>query len=169
MNLVIGIPAALILLGLVAWVLWRAARAYWKLHGRRVVTCPETGQPAAVDLAMWHIALTAAFSEPTLRLRDCSRWRQRERCNQPCLGEILAAAEECLVLTILSKWYRGKTCICCGRPAGRISRWGRNPCLMSPDLRMLEWKDIEAENIPQMLATHSAVCRTCLVAETHTS
>jgi len=64
MNFVIGIPAALILLGLVAWGLWRAVHAYWKLHGRRIVTCPETGQPAAVDPAMWHIALTAAFRGP---------------------------------------------------------------------------------------------------------
>jgi hypothetical protein len=121
MNFVIGIPAALILLGLVAWGLWRAVRAYWKLHGRRIVTCPETGQPAAVDLAMWHIALTAAFRGPTLRLRDCSRWRQREPCNQPCLGEIVAAPEDCLVLTILSKWYRARPASAAGDRCARLA------------------------------------------------
>jgi hypothetical protein len=40
---------------------------------------------------------------------------------------------------------------------------------MGPDQRMLEWKEIQAENIPRTLATHAPVCRTCLVAETHTS
>jgi hypothetical protein len=169
MTPVIGIPLALVSLGLLGWAFWRAARSYWKLHGRRIVTCPETGLPAAVDLAMWRAAVTGVFKGSTLQLRDCSRWRERALCTQPCLRQIEAAPEEFLVLTILSKWYRGRTCTCCGRSVGRFTRWGHKPCLMTPDLRMLEWKDIRTEDIPRMLATHAPVCRTCLLAETHTS
>jgi hypothetical protein len=169
MTLVIGILIALVALSLVVWGCWRAARTYWRLHGRRIVTCPETGRPAAVDLAMWQIAAAAAFQGPTLRLRDCSRWQERAPCNQACLRQIEAAPEECLVATILSKWYQGKTCTCCGRPLGTYVQWRHKPCVMSPDLRIFEWKDIQAENIPQTLATHAPVCWTCLVAETHTS
>lgn len=167
MTMVIGVPLALVFLGLVGWGFWRTARSCWKLHGRRIVTCPETGRPAAVDLAMRRVASTAAFRKPTLHLRDCSRWCEREPCNQPCLRQIEAAPEEFLVLTILSKWYQDKTCICCGRSLGRLARWGHKPCLMSSDLRMLEWKDIPTEDIPRMLATHAPVCWTCLLAETH--
>ena len=166
MTLSIGI--LIVLLGLVGWGFWRAVRAYLKFRGKRIVACPETKQPAAVDMATWHIAITGAFRGPSLRLRDCSRWRQRAPCDQACLALIEAAPEECLVLTILSKWYQGKACTCCGRPIGQIRRWWHNPCLLSPDMRLLEWKDIPAENIPLVLRTHAPVCWTCLVAETHT-
>jgi hypothetical protein len=167
MTWIIGI--LIVLLGVVGWGCWRAARAYLRFRGKRVVTCPETEQSAAVELAMWRIAITAAFREPGLRLRDCSRWRQRAPCDQACLAGIAASPEECLVLTILSKWYEGKTCTCCGRPVGQISHWRHKPCLMSPSMRIFEWKDIPSENIPLVLGTHAPVCWRCLVAETHIS
>jgi len=167
MNLVIGI--LIVSVGLVGWAVWRAARACWKFHGRLVVTCPETAQPAAVDLATWHAAITATFREPSLRLQDCSRWRERAPCDQPCVGQIESSPEECRVLTILSKWYEGKACTCCGRPVGPIGRWQHKPCLISPEMRIFEWKDIPSENVPLALRTHAPVCWRCLVAETHIS
>lgn len=163
------IIAILLVLGFLGWGLWRAARAYLKFRGKRIVTCPETQQPAAVEMATWQIAITAPFREPQLRLRDCSRWRVRASCDQVCLTQIAASPEECLVLTILAKWYEGKTCICCGRPVGQINRWQHKPCLISPDMRLLEWKDIPSETVPRVLGTHAPVCWTCLVAETHIS
>ncbi|MGA3316566.1 MAG: hypothetical protein ABSC64_09020 [Candidatus Korobacteraceae bacterium] len=166
MTLIIAI---LLVLGLVGWGCWRAGHAYLKFHGKRIVTCPETKQPAAVELATWQVAVTAPFRSPELRLRDCSRWRARAPCDQVCLAQIAASPEECLVLTILSKWYDGKACSCCGRPVGEIGRWQHMPCLMSPDLRLFEWKDIPSEEIPIVLGTHAPVCWRCLVAETHIS
>ena len=159
----------IVLLGLVGWGLWRAGRAYVKLRGTRVVACPETEQPAAVELAPWQAAITAIVREPSLRLRDCSRWREIAPCQQACLGRIAEALEECVVSTILSKWYAGKVCTCCGRPVGQISRWRHQPCLMSPGMRIFEWKDIASENVPAVLRTHAPVCWRCLVAETHIS
>jgi len=146
---------------------WRGAHASWKLHGKRIVTCPENGQPAAVDLAMWHLALSAAVSAPALQLRDCSRWRDRARCTQPCLRQIEAAPEDSLVSSMLSSWYSDKTCVFCGGAFGRLTRWEHQPCVATPDLLILEWKDVQPETIPSILATHAPVCRTCLVAETH--
>ena len=165
MTLLIGI--LIVLLGFVGWGFWRAARAYLKFRGKRIVTCPETEQPAAVELAAWHIAIASTLREPNLRLRDCSRWRERVRCGQACLAQIQASPVECLVLTILSRWYEGKACTCCGEPVGQISRLQHKPCLISPDMRIFEWKDIPAENIPLVLGTHAPVCWRCLVAETH--
>jgi len=165
MTLIIGI--LVVVLGLVGWGCWRSARAYLKFRGKRVVTCPETEEPAAVELAKWRIALKAAFEQPDLRLHDCSRWREREPCGQACLAQIKAAPEESLVLTILSKWYEGKPCSCCGGPVGDIGRWQHKPCLISPDLRIFEWKDIPVEKIPLVLGSYAPVCWRCLVAETH--
>jgi hypothetical protein len=169
MTVTIDILIGLLALGLMGWSLWQVARTYLRFRGTRVVTCPETGQPAAVELATWHMAVTAAVKGATLRLRDCSRWRERAACDQACRRRIEAAPDECLVLTILSKWYQDKTCTCCGRPLGEIGQSMHRPCLMSPDMRIFEWKDIPAESIPGTLATHAPVCWTCLVAETHTS
>jgi len=167
MTLVVGI--LIVLLGFAGWGFWRAVRAYLKFRGRRIVACPETQQPAAVEMATRHIAVTAVFREPNLRLRNCSRWRERPPCDQACLAQIEASPEECLVLAILSKWYEGKACTCCGRSVGQISRWQHKPCLMSPDMRIFEWNDIASENIPLVLGTHAPVCWRCLVAETHIS
>jgi len=168
MTLVI-VGIGIVLLGLLGWGLWRAGYAYARFRGTRIVTCPETEQPAAVELAPWHAAVTAVVREPSLRLRDCSRWREIAPCHQACAGRIAAALEECLVGTILSKWYAGKACSCCGQPVGQIRRWRHKPCLISPDMRILEWKDIPSEKIPLALGTHAPVCWRCLVAETHIS
>jgi hypothetical protein len=155
------------LLGLLAWGSARGARAYLRFRGKRIVACPETEQPAAVELAAWHIAVSSTLTEPNLRVRKCSRWRERAPCDGACLTRIEAAPEESLVLTILSKWYQGKTCSCCGRPVGEISFWQHKPCVMSPERRIFEWKEIPPENIPLVLGNHAPVCWKCLVAETH--
>ena len=165
MTLLIGI--LIVLSGFVGWGFWRAARAYLKFRGQRIVSCPVTEQPAAVELAAWHIAVTSTLRQPTLRVRDCSRWREVAPCRGPCLPRIEEAPEECLVRSILSKWYEGKTCTCCGRPVGQISRWEHKPCVISPDMRIFQWKDIPPENIPLVLGTHAPLCWRCLVAETH--
>ncbi len=163
MTLLIAVTAGLALSSV---GVWRAARSWWKLHGKRIVACPESGQPAAVDLAMGRAALTGAFRRPSLQLRDCSRWPERGRCSQPCLRQIEAAPDDSLVLTIVSKWYGDKTCACCGRSFEGFP-WVHQPCVMSPGLHLVEWKDVPAEDVPRILATHLPVCWTCLIAETH--
>ena len=169
MSVVIEFLAASLVLGFLCWSLLQIARSYWKLRGTRVVVCPETGEYAAVELATWRIAVRATFRQPPLELRDCSRWRDRPACAQACRGRIAAAPEECLVLTILSKWYRDKTCACCGGTIEPLGRWRHRPCILSNDMRILEWHAIPAETIPRILETHAPVCHTCLVAETHIS
>jgi len=154
--------------GLASWGLWRAVRGYWKFRGTRVVACPESGQFAAVELAARRIAAAAVLRQPTLVLRDCSRWREGMLCGQPCVRRIAEDPAACRVSTILAEWYREKNCICCGRPVGKPARWSHSPCLMSPDLLFLQCKAIPAGDIPLALTTHAPVCWTCMVAETHT-
>lgn len=162
------VAVAILALGLLGLAFRRLAGAYLTFRGKRVITCPACGELAAVELAAGRAAVTAIFRRPALRLRDCSRWSGRRDCGQDCLEQIEAAPEECLVRTILVKWYEGKSCTCCGRPLGEISRMQRHPGLMSPELRIFEWRDLQPEKIPRVLETHQPVCWHCLVAETHT-
>src|SRR5512144_439621 len=90
-------------------------RAYRRYRGARVIVCPETRAPAAVELDARHAAATDLFGDADLRLQSCSRWPERQDCGQECLAQIEAAPEDCLARTILAKWYEGATCALCGR------------------------------------------------------
>jgi hypothetical protein len=162
------IVVAILALGFLGWGFGRAGGAYLRFRGKRVISCPETKRPAAVDVAAGLAALTALFRKPSLKLRDCSRWTERHDCGQKCLTQIEAAPEECLIRTILTKWYQGKSCTCCGRGLGEVNWNQHRPCLMSPDLRIVEWRNVQPEAIPHVLETHRPVCWNCNVAETHT-
>lgn len=160
--------AAIFALGLLGLGIRRIGGTYLKFRGTRVIACPQTKDPAAVELALWRAAFAAAFRVPALGLRTCSVWHGRPVCGQECLKQIEAAPEESLVRTILTKWYQGRQCAACGRELGEIHWRLRQPCLVSPELEFVEWKDIRPEKIPDALKTHQPVCWTCLVSETHT-
>ena len=67
---------------------------YFRLRGPRVVTCPDTQAPEEVELDAGFGALTALSGRPTLRVKDCARWRdtQSPDCAQGCLQGIDALA-----------------------------------------------------------------------------
>jgi hypothetical protein len=142
-------------------VLGPAVAAYRRYRGTRVVTCPETRAPVAIEVDARHAASTAALGTPHLRLTSCSRWPQRQDCGQECLRQVEAAPEDCLVRLLLVKWYAGKSCALCGRPVGEI-RWPEHrPALLSPEGRTRECGEVPAEKLLDVLATHRPVCRNC--------
>ena len=114
-------------------LLRRWAANYLKFRGARLVTCPETNDYAAVGVDAEHAAFTGAWGRADLRLRECSRWPEREGCGQECLRQIEAAPADCLVRTILTRWYGGKSCALCGRPLGEIQWLEHRPALRSPE------------------------------------
>lgn len=140
-------------------------RAYRRYRGKRVIVCPETCAPAAVELDAGHAALSDLLGTADLRLRSCSRWPEREDCGQECLAQIEAAPEDCLVRAILTKWYRGQHCALCGRDVSDIAWSEHKPALMSPDRRTMEWDEIAPEDLPRVLETHYRVCWDCHIAE----
>lgn len=142
-----------------------AAGAYLKYRGKRVITCPETRTPAAVEVDARHAALTAAISHPDLRLKSCSRWPERKDCGQECLLQVELSPEDCLVRNMLTSWYAGKRCVSCGKEFGEITWLDRKPALLSPQGETLEWSELTPEKVPDALATHFPVCWDCHITE----
>jgi hypothetical protein len=144
---------------------WVFLRTYRKFRGTRVITCPETGCAAAVEVDKGHAAATAAAGERELRLSTCSRWPEKEECGQECLSQIEASPEGCLVRSMLVEWYRNGACAYCREEIPEI-RWSDNkPALLTPDGKTLDWADVRPEDLPRVFETHRRVCWNCHVAQ----
>jgi hypothetical protein len=158
--IVVLVAAALV--GLV-WLAVRGGGAWARFRGDRVVTCPENGDFVAVQVDARHAAATALGGERELRLRDCTRWPEKQGCGQECLAQIEAAPMDCLARTMLVRWYEGASCVVCGKDIGTIDWHTAKPALRAPDGRTLDWNEVPAERLPEVLATHSPVCWDCHV------
>lgn len=160
----------LLLLGIGLLVLFypalrAAVRTYRKFRGTRVITCPETRQPAAVEVDSRLAARTASLSRPFLQLTQCSRWPERQDCGQQCLRQIEAAPADCLVRTMLIKWYEGASCAFCGKAIGPIHWVDHKPALLTPGRKTLEWEEVPPEELPNALGAYLPVCWDCHIAE----
>ena len=163
----------LIVLGVFYWV-WRIGiKTYRKFRGKMLVTCPETHQTAGVAVDAKHAAIAAFYGQPDLRLKECTRWPERQNCGQECLAQIELSPENCLVRTMLTQWYQGKACVFCGKAFQQIDSYDhravfwydQKPALISPEGKLVEWLETPVETLPQALATHQPVCWNCLIAE----
>ena len=163
-GVLVGILALLALV--VGYFLLRFLRSYYRLRGKRLVTCPETQQPAAVALDARHGATETLLGHAHLRLSECSRWPEKQGCGQECLKQIEFAPENCLVRTIVTRWYEGKTCGCCGRIIHEVEWLGHKPALMNPEQKTVYWDAIAPEQLPDVFSTHTPVCWDCHIAQT---
>jgi hypothetical protein len=59
---------------------------FLRLRRTRTVRCPETGLVADVALDARRAALTAVPGPPTVRVRRCALWPEREDCAQRCVA-----------------------------------------------------------------------------------
>jgi len=165
MNYIIytaGILAATVL----AIGLGRALRTYLKFRGKRIVSCPETHEAAAVRIAAGDAALSATLGHEHLKLSACSRWPEKDACGQECLMQIEEAPKACLVSTIVNRWYEGKECAYCHKPFADLHWHDHPPALVSADRKTVQWSDIPAEKLQETMKTHLPVCWNCHVAET---
>jgi hypothetical protein len=150
-------------------LLYSVIRAYVKFRGGRLVTCPETKAPAAVKIGGFRAALTTFFGAPDVRLQSCTRWPERRECDQACLREIETAGSDCVIRTIIGRWYEGKVCVYCNKPLGQKESFEHGPCLLTPAGNTLQWRDVRPETIPDVLLTARPVCWNCHVTETFRS
>jgi hypothetical protein len=140
---------------------WVVLRAYRRFRGTRVVTCPETGCGAAVEIDRGHAARTYAIGETEFRLTSCTRWPARKDCGQECVSQIQASPEACLAGNMLADWYRGADCVACHKEIPELRASDDMPALETPDGRTIEWSEVKLEDLPQVLETHRPVCRSC--------
>ena len=158
----------LMMVGVVLLVvgLRRALQTYLKFRGKRLVSCPETHQPAAVRVAAGKAAFEATIRNGRLTLSECSRWPEREACGQECLAQIREAPKACLVWTIINRWYQGQQCVYCHKPFGEIHWHDHPPGLVDSENKTVEWNEIPAEKLQEALGTYWPVCWNCHMAQT---
>jgi hypothetical protein len=150
-------------------VLFRAIaglRAYFRLQGTRLVTCPETNRPAAVELDAEHAAEGAVFGNTHFRLSKCSRWPERRDCSQCCLEQVKGAPEDTLVQNTAKRWYAGQKCVYCHKPILEVEWLDHRAALLGPDGKTVEWTGVPAQELPDAFCTHVPVCWNCHIAQT---
>jgi len=140
-------------------------RRYTRYLGTKTVTCPETGRPANVEVDALHASLTSIVGLPDIRLRNCSRWPLKKECGQECLTDLDVAPEQCLVSGVLMRWYRGKTCVYCGKPFEELHWIDHKPALQNPEGSLATWSGVLIENLSTVLDTHLPVCWNCYIAQ----
>ena len=140
-------------------------RVYSRYRGSRLVTCPETGRPAKVEVDALHASLTSTVGPPAIRLKDCARWPLKEQCGQECLVDLDVAPDQCLVSGVLMRWYRGRKCCYCGKLMEELQWLDHKPTLLSPDNLLVKWSEVPIENLSTVLSTHLAVCWDCYIVQ----
>jgi hypothetical protein len=163
-QMVLGV-AVLVGLGVSFVFLRRLTSAFLAYRGTRVVVCPENREVVAVRVDAGHAAWSAPLGRPDLRLESCARWPEKAGCGQDCLGQIESAPQACLLRSILGDWYQGKSCALCGRAFGAIHWHDHEPGLLAHDGKIVAWDAFRAEEVIDVLATHTPVCWDCRVAE----
>jgi hypothetical protein len=133
-------------------------RNWARFRGPRVVVCPETVTPEAVEVSAVRAAWTAARADTQFRLTSCSRWPERADCSQRCLTQIEEAPDGCLVRARVAQWYEGATCALCKSAIGEIRH---GPGLVGPDRKIRKWRDLTVEDLAEAFATHQPVCPDC--------
>ena len=165
-SILITVAVLALAIGLFVFRAIPGIRAYFTYKGKRLITCPETHQPEAVDVAAGEAAVGAFLAEPTIRLKECSRWPERQNCGQECLSQIEIGPANCLVWNIVSQWYEERNCALCHKPIGRLHHLDHAPALLGPDSKTAEWKDFRPEQLPDVFSKYQPVCWNCHVTET---
>lgn len=141
-------------------------RAWKQFRGARLVTCPETGTVASVKIDVAHAATTAFVEDaPEVRLKECSRWSTRGVCREPCIPTMLAGGDSARVQTIVERWYGAQNCTYCGKHISHPASTHHPPAFADVDGGTVEWSRLPSERLPEVMATHKAVCWNCHVAE----
>jgi hypothetical protein len=140
-------------------------RAWWTARGQRLVICPETMEPAAVEIDPVDAAFQALLKTREIHLQSCIRWPEKAGCGQACVSQIAAAPRGCLIRSVLTEWYEGKSCALCGKELS-VDFAEHKPALLTPERISSEWTDLRVADIPEILATHRPICWDCHVVET---
>ncbi len=158
--LIASILAALLLIG-GGIVLYN----YLRLRGARFVKCPENQKTEAVQVNEVSAALHACVGNPSLELRECTRWPEMKDCGQQCLQQIASAPEDCLVRNVVAQWYKDRKCVVCGSRFGVVHWHDHPPALLHQYGRTVQWTEVPLARLSEYLDTHDPVCWNCHIVE----
>ncbi len=159
----------LLIFGIGLVVVYAAGRAmyvYLHLLGKRLVVCPETQEYAAVELDAAKAAAKSLEGKTWMRLKNCNRWAERDRCAEPCLKQIVEAPDGCLVTAYVDNFYHDKRCAICNKRFIDVGWTDRLPAALDDDGKTVRWDELRVERLPKFLDNHLPVCWDCHVAET---
>jgi len=135
-------------------------RNWFRFRGVRLIVCPENYQPAAVKVDAKRAARWAALSgEADLHLNACSRWPEKEGCDQACLSQIEDSPEKSALQNIVETWFDGKRCYFCRHMIDEVG------AVVTPQGGVIDWTQIVPEQVPNFLAVSDPVCRRCYTVE----
>src|SRR5215471_928912 len=140
-------------------------QASQRFGGERIIICPETGKQAMVEIDVRHAAISALVGQTDLRLDDCWRWPMKQGCGQECLLQLDVADANCLVRSVLEKWYWDKNCAFCERPFEHIDLIDHKPALLTPEGMTIEWRQVPIAKVMETMGTHLPVCWNCHIAQ----
>jgi hypothetical protein len=165
-TLMLSLALLLIVAGFITLRTVAVLRTYFLYRGKRLVTCPETLKTEAVEVAARTAAASSFLGWPVFRLDRCSRWPERQDCGQQCLKQITAAPENCLLWSIVSNWYMGRSCTYCGKRFGMLHRLDHAPALLRENGTTIEWQQVRPEQLPEIFSTARPVCWNCHIVQT---
>jgi len=120
-------------------------------RGKRVIVCPETQTNEVVRTKVL---------QPE-RLSECSRWPEKEGCDEACVSQIIESANGCLVQALAADWYLRKSCVICHRQITAISWLEAPPAVLKEDGTTAEWTDIPLQALPEVFRTGKPLCWYC--------
>ena len=163
-TILVVVALALLSAAVAIWTAVRALRIARQVRNPRVVTCPETGHPASVAIDVRHAVVSGlAAHAPDVRLRACSRWSERGRCDEACVWE--AADSGSTTRAIVERALIGKSCVFCGKRLERVSFLDHYAAVLQSDRTTVEWPQIPAERLRESLIAPQPVCWDCHIAE----
>ena len=132
---------------------------YYQNRGRQSVTCPDSHQPADVEvdrkLAFW----TALRGQEQSRLESCSRWPEKGDCEQECLAQLDVSPEN--IDRLLTTWYAGKSCALCSRNLTPADWQRSRVALLDGNHKLLELRGITLERLALSLESTRPLCWSC--------
>jgi len=161
-------PLFLLILFIIVLIVYAgiASAAWFRMRGTRVVVCPESGQPATVEVDAAHAAVSAILERSDLRLKACSRWPERERCKQTCVQPVAIAPHRTRP-RLPEHFFDGKECALCHRAISEVHSGEEQPGLLNPISRDVVGREtIRAQELPRLLRTHAPICSNCRIVET---
>lgn len=130
---------------------------------RRVITCPETFKNEVIEIDRAHELYTLLRDKKETRLKSCTRWPERDDCDQDCVAQVDAGPA--VIDRILGKWYDGKNCAVCAMPLVRYDFQRGRAAALDGDGTLVELRDMNWNEFPMSLERFTPICWKCHEAQ----